>query len=255
MKSEIILLFIFIANCSYSQRYSTEVNEIFKVNDSLNVFAYEGLNLRAEPSPAAKILGKLEYGDQVILKKKTSELDTISYRIGYWILVESDKVEGYVFDGFLSKLKAPTLEQLNREDGILGYLLQEFNSDTNCSITYHVPFVSSYNSDENKRIVISNLSNRVVYRQEWLNDEYVTHQFIFEKYPIRQAELVSLLHIFYSPSEDDEQSKNFNQKVKESKNGNKPVDLNNIKINAGNFGFELIVGRQMSLSFWENYHY
>lgn len=100
----ILLLFSFV--------HSTYAIKHYKVSDTLYVWAKNGLFLRSEPSATSEKLTKLEYGaeliivEQVLKKVAFSVEEFKGYKIkGYWVEVSVNNQIGYVFDGYLSKLK------------------------------------------------------------------------------------------------------------------------------------------------------
>ena len=95
----------------------------FAAGDTLFVWA-SSLNLRELPGPEAKILGQLPYGSSVqILENELAPIACLDkalepftledgkkskpfYVKGYWAKVSFEGKTGYVFDGYLSKLKS-----------------------------------------------------------------------------------------------------------------------------------------------------
>lgn len=94
----------------------------YAFGDSIYVWA-SSLNMRESPSQKAKIVGKVPYGSAVVIgdlemrktpyKYKALEASTLEgtnktkpfYLNGFWVKVEYDSTLGYIFDGYLSKLK------------------------------------------------------------------------------------------------------------------------------------------------------
>jgi len=94
----------------------------YAIGDSIFVWA-SSLNMREGPSPKAKIVGKANYGSVVVIVDDT--IGKVAYRYkalektslqggekskdfylnGYWVKVNFDGTAGYVFDGYLSKIK------------------------------------------------------------------------------------------------------------------------------------------------------
>lgn len=100
----ISLLFSFV--------HSVYAIKSYKVSDTLYVWAKNGLFLRSEPSTTSEKLTKLEYGSELIvveqvLKKVAFSVEEFKgFRIkGFWVQVSVNNQIGYVFDGYLSKLK------------------------------------------------------------------------------------------------------------------------------------------------------
>lgn len=92
----------------------------YKEGDTLYVWARNGVNLRDTPSPTGKVIGLLLMGTKVIVKNQATkilynysfinksnegyECDDIILH-GYWMKVEVDGVEGYVFSKLLLPMK------------------------------------------------------------------------------------------------------------------------------------------------------
>lgn len=82
-------------------------------NDSLKaVVAPSGLKLRAMPSLEGEVIGVLPYRAIVEIVDNESYIpveDEINYFQGYWVYVNYEDLEGYVFDGLLSELPIPEM--------------------------------------------------------------------------------------------------------------------------------------------------
>ncbi len=86
----------------------------YNVGDELNVLAPSGLVLRETASPQGKKLGTVLLGETVtVLPEKFKKVahtvvEFKGYNIrGFWVKVRHGNREGYVFDGYLSRYKAP----------------------------------------------------------------------------------------------------------------------------------------------------
>jgi Bacterial SH3 domain len=86
----------------------------FKEGETINVWASSGLNMRSKPDAKAEKLTTIPYGAKVVVLpnigvKIPFEVEEFKGFIvkGYWLLVKYDNTEGFVFDGFLSRLPAP----------------------------------------------------------------------------------------------------------------------------------------------------
>ena len=115
----------------------------FKDNETLNVWAASGLNMRDKPEAKATKIATIPYGAKVSVQpniglKIPFEVEEFKGFIvkGYWLLVKYGNTEGFVFDGFLSRLPAPSLtdngrleEYLNIKIGKIGkkYDIQIFD--------------------------------------------------------------------------------------------------------------------------------
>lgn len=87
---------------------------IYNPGDQLYVHAAGGLMLRKTPDAKGEVIKSLPYGSAVKVlnkdfKKKPQTVEEFKgYSIrGFWVCVEADSVEGYVFDGYLSTFKTP----------------------------------------------------------------------------------------------------------------------------------------------------
>lgn len=66
-----------------------------------------GLKMRKQPNPKSEQVGMIPYGKKVKVVSRTRTAYASNGIVGNWILVEYNRVKGYVFDGFLSRLAAP----------------------------------------------------------------------------------------------------------------------------------------------------
>lgn len=86
----------------------------FKEGETLNVWAASGLNMRDKPDAKAAKVSTIPYGAKVFVQpniglKIPFEVEEFKGFMvkGYWLLVKYGNTEGFVFDGFLSRLPAP----------------------------------------------------------------------------------------------------------------------------------------------------
>lgn len=93
----------------------------FKEKETLYVWASKGLNMREKPDAKAMKTGTIPYGSKVIVQSNIGlkipfEVEEIKGFVvkGYWLLVKYGNTEGFVFDGFLSRLPAPISDR-NRD--------------------------------------------------------------------------------------------------------------------------------------------
>lgn len=153
MNKQIFLLTIltFISINSYSQKILTK-------GDKYYVWANSGLNLRESCSRSAKIITTIPYGEIVTIDSMQSEYNfeveifgtikvkekwTPSHFIkGHMLKVLYKNQNGYVFDGFLSKLKPIAKEKSIFDLEIIfkndSKIIKEFNSEKdqlNCTET------------------------------------------------------------------------------------------------------------------------
>jgi len=107
----------------------------YVLGDSIFVWA-SSLNMREGPGPNTKIIGKVPYGAAVVVvddsiglvayKFKAVAEDTLDsgektkpfYLHGFWVKVNFDGTAGYVFDGYLSKVKTFPVYQKNHFNDI-----------------------------------------------------------------------------------------------------------------------------------------
>lgn len=92
----------------------------YQSGDQLYVCAFHGLNLRDKPSPKAQKTRTIPYGAAIVVldsvrqqRFSVEEVKGFSIR-GYWSKVRYGKMEGWIFDGYLSKY--PPVRQV-KEDG------------------------------------------------------------------------------------------------------------------------------------------
>lgn len=69
---------------------------------SMRVTASNGLRIRSEPSLEGDILGILSYGEEIIVNKKSVNIETIGGNKDYWYGIRNRN--GWVFGGFLSEV-------------------------------------------------------------------------------------------------------------------------------------------------------
>ncbi len=99
----------------------------FKDDETIHVWASSGLNMRSKPDAKAEKIATIPYGAKVVVLpnigvKIPFEVEEFKGFVvkGYWLLVKYENTEGFVFDGFLSRLPAP---KPNKQDfSILIYL-------------------------------------------------------------------------------------------------------------------------------------
>lgn len=137
----VITLLLFISQSGFS------IIE-YNLNDTLYVWAGNGLNLRTAPSVHSPIIAKVQFGDKVFCKAQKSEVDywmsmgmiadyirvnTQKVNVldlkGDWVKVTFKDRVGYVFDAYLSKLTPVSLPE-NKQN-----LLDFFAAKT--ELVYH----------------------------------------------------------------------------------------------------------------------
>jgi len=114
-------------------------------------WAMSGLLVRAQPIPDAKVLGKLDYGQQVeitpeniisgiyhkvlFLPGATIEQETSEniYLEDYWVSISFNNMEGFVFRGYLSRWPTLKLEEINGNinvENLKEYFIRAFDNDS-----------------------------------------------------------------------------------------------------------------------------
>lgn len=114
-------------------------------------WAMSGLLVRTQPIPDAKVLGKLDYGQQVeitpenihsgifhkvlFLPGATIEQETSEsiYLEDYWVSISFNNMEGFVFRGYLSRWPTLKLEEINgniQVENLKEYFIRAFDNDS-----------------------------------------------------------------------------------------------------------------------------
>lgn len=131
-KNILLLVVVFcIVNCTSSEDTSTVTETLtkpdtlpvkkdenpsnrYKAGDKLTAFALTGLTLRDKPDKQGTKLGTVPLGATVTVL--ANDIFTVPFEVteknniklkGYWVKINTNEKEGYVFDGFLSKLPVP----------------------------------------------------------------------------------------------------------------------------------------------------
>ncbi len=86
----------------------------FEDGDTLTVACKSGANLRDSNSVESPKLASIPFGEKVIARSMECCLyfitDTIDHRYGSWIKVAYQGKEGYMFTGFLTRLRLPKID-------------------------------------------------------------------------------------------------------------------------------------------------
>lgn len=105
----------------------------YKIGDTLNVWAKNGLFIRSEPNVKSEKIGKLEYGNSVVVVEQTlrkiafSVLEFKDFKIkGFWVKINYNDQIGYIFDGYLSKLPCLKIEDGQNVEHFEGYAKRVF---------------------------------------------------------------------------------------------------------------------------------
>lgn len=122
MKKSILIAIVLLKTISLIAQTSR-----FKDGETLYIWATSGMNLRQKPDAKSAKITTIPLGSKVIVQPNVGAIIPFEVEAfkdftvkGYWLLVKYENTEGYVFDGFLSKLPAPISGK--EEDGIETYL-------------------------------------------------------------------------------------------------------------------------------------
>ncbi|MCP4138171.1 MAG: SH3 domain-containing protein [bacterium] len=107
IKTIVVILFIVLMQQFVTAGKGPEV--YYKKGQALYVYALTGLNLRKKPESSGKKIATIPYGKKVRVLTLTKKILTAGNIKGYWIEVSYKGKKGYIFDGFLSSLPAPKL--------------------------------------------------------------------------------------------------------------------------------------------------
>jgi hypothetical protein len=107
----------------------------YDYGDTLTCLAVSGLKIRSEPG-GNTVIGKVPLGGKVVVCPKPWGFPSglLPYEAegikGSWVQVKFDQLTGFVFDGFLSKLPAPSLQHHNLKDYAKGCFRQSGTKNT-----------------------------------------------------------------------------------------------------------------------------
>jgi len=85
----------------------------------LTVMAPSGLSLRSAPTINSRLLDVIPYGSEITVIENTFEdnpFEKFDWVEGNWVKINFEGQEGFVFDGFISKLPMPNLQFEKVED-------------------------------------------------------------------------------------------------------------------------------------------
>ena len=124
MKYKIVFLLFLYSAVSFAQKSR------FSENETLYVWALNGLNMRKLPDAKSEKIAALPYGEKVtvqanigiIVAHEVEEFKDFKVH-GVWLLVKYGDKEGFVFDGYLSRLVAP---EKNRKYSVDAYIKQNY---------------------------------------------------------------------------------------------------------------------------------
>ncbi len=108
MKSKILILLLLQTAWLFAQQSR------FLEGETLYVWALNGLNMRKLPDAKSEKIAALPYGEKVIAQSNIGLIvahevkEFKDFKVnGVWLLVKYGDKEGFVFDGYLSRLVAP----------------------------------------------------------------------------------------------------------------------------------------------------
>ncbi|TGN11737.1 SH3 domain-containing protein [Leptospira ilyithenensis] len=84
------------------------VSPRYAKNEILYSHVLSSLRMRKEPSEKSEVIASISYGEKLKLLETTGKSGKFSGIQGNWIKAESGTNTGYVFDGFLSRLRTPS---------------------------------------------------------------------------------------------------------------------------------------------------
>jgi hypothetical protein len=108
----------------------------YDYGDTLTCLAVSGLKIRSEPR-GNTVIGKVPLGGKVVVCAKPwgFSAELLPYKAegidGSWVKVKFNDLTGFVFDGFLSSLPAPTLQYHSLKDYAEGCFRQSGTKNTN----------------------------------------------------------------------------------------------------------------------------
>lgn len=79
----------------------------FEIGDTLTVIAPSGVNLRDSSAAAADKIAVIPFGQVVIAQSHYEGRDEFENRKGSWMRVKYGDREGYLFSGFLTRMRVP----------------------------------------------------------------------------------------------------------------------------------------------------
>lgn len=124
---KILLLLTVLSLCFVScskEKNETEVKDMENETSAVSEDAVKGepmfvtvavLNVRSEPTLKGEKVGSVVLGEEVSVIAKTEEKITVNGITESWFQIESEKVQGWVFGGFLSEKKVRSTEVLVKE--------------------------------------------------------------------------------------------------------------------------------------------
>lgn len=174
-------------------------NQIFGLNyeagDSLNVYAKNGLNIRSKASVDGEKIELIPFGSKVrIIDTKDFELrDTFERVPGNWVEISYLGINGFVFDGYLSKLTIPKLSQKTKYSisDLASYIKANYKKEF--EVSTHEPCNDSVGKECNHGQFITTYGKNIVHSVAY-SWESETNDFHFRD--TRFSEIINLLLLF-----------------------------------------------------------
>ncbi len=105
----ILIAMLFFPLSLYGQ-YSSHPWFYFEMGDTLTVIAKSGLSLREGGSSESRKIETIPFGKGIIAFGNYEGREEIENRSGSWVKVKYKNLEGYVFSGYVTKLKVPNFD-------------------------------------------------------------------------------------------------------------------------------------------------
>jgi hypothetical protein len=218
MKNIILICICAILVSSFKTIEKTPITD----GDFYNVMATSGLKMRATPNgkklltipyngQVEKINDGKDYGNLTVTELKDFKIK------GKWIKVKYDGKEGFVFDGYLTKLPLPdkgiVYEQTEKYSGHIEYYIKRKFKPS--SISYWTEKFGDCEPKEKNCICATKqnfFDNKIIYRNTWCQELGVQEDFDFKD--ITLAEIYSISKVIYNNMSDDmgESDYTFNKK-------------------------------------------
>lgn len=106
----------------------------FEVGDIFTVIAKSGANLRDSARADSKKIITIPFGEKVISKSLYQGYGNFDERQGGWIKVRYNGKEGYIFTGFITHLKIPSLNVNQLDCGYLSWFENIFQENVDSLI-------------------------------------------------------------------------------------------------------------------------
>ncbi len=233
--------YIFIALFLVKTIGLTAQTSRFKDGETLNVWASSGLNMRDKPDAKATKIAAIPYGAKVIVQQNIGvkipfEVEEFKGFVvkGLWLLVKYGDKEGFVFDGFLSRLPAPKKADSLRFEGYLNSNFKKIGQRYNCisylNINISEETIAEKNCDDTTKLYCSysqKYDRGVIFSMNNCND---VGEDVMEIQNVTLYEGLALVKRFYSIEE-----------TKITINANKSEIIFNSSIKDGGYGCDYVI--------------